>query len=450
MTPTHFTQGDHPMTGALNRRTFLAHSAAATGMLASGYYINGLPAQESKSPNERLNIASVGTVNRAGANLGGVASQNIIALADIDANSLEQAAARYPAANKYRDFRVMLEKEADKLDAVLVSTPDHVHAPAAAMALRFKKHVYCEKPLTHTVFEARTLAELAKKNKLVTQMGTQIHAGDNYRRVVELVQSGAIGPVTEAHVWAGAVYTGGRFTTGTPAPPHVDWDLWLGPAPQRPYSEGCHPFHWRRFWDYGTGSLGDFGCHFMDLAHWALKLKHPTRIAASGPEVDTVSTPAWCIVDYDYPARENMPPVKLTWYDSGKRPERLASLRDADGKPLDWGGGQLFVGTEGMILSDYSRHLLLPADRFAGFKRPEPLIPASIGHHAEWVEAIKSGGSTTCNFDYSGALTEAVLLGTVAYRAGEPLAWDGAQFKITNSARGQQLLHKEYRKGWEL
>ena len=205
----------------------------------------------------------------------------------------------------------MLEKEADKIDAVMVGTPDHTHAPAAAMALRLGKHVYCEKPLTHTVFEARTLANLAKEKKLVTQMGTQIHAGDNYRRVVELIKAGAIGKVTECHVWVTAKYSGGKFTTGTAAPAGLDWDLWLGPAPERPYSEGVHPFDWRKFWDYGTGALGDFGCHYMDLVHWALDLRAPTAVAAEGPPVDPVSSPEWCIAHYEYPARGEQPPVKL-------------------------------------------------------------------------------------------------------------------------------------------
>lgn len=446
------------MAREINRRAFLASGAAATGvavggMLAGGFFVSGLPAAEANSPNGRLRIAAVGTAARAGANLQAVASQDIVALADVDANSLEQAGVRFANATKYRDYRVMLEKEAERIDAVLVGTPDHSHAPAAALALRLKKHVYCEKPLTHTVFEARTLAELAKKNKLVTQMGTQIHAGTNYRRVVELVQSGVIGPVKEAHVWSSAVYTGGQFTTNTPAPAQLDWDLWLGPAPQRPYSEGVHPFHWRRFWDYGTGSLGDFGCHYMDLTHWALQLRNPTKVAALGPAFDPVSTPAWCIVEYEFPARPDlpgvkMPPLKLTWYDSGKRPELLATLKDADGKPLDWNSGQLFVGENGMILSDYSRHVLLPAEKFADFKRPDPFVPDSIGHHEEWVHAIKTGGSTTCNFDYSGSLTETVLLGTVAFRAGEPIEWDTEKLRVTNSERAQQFVHKEYRKGW--
>jgi predicted dehydrogenase len=436
------------MNRAYNRRDFLGQTGA--GMVAAGYFVNPVKAQDSTSPNERLNIAAVGTSGRAGANIREVASQNVVAIADIDAQFLGQAGKRYPAARKYEDFRIMLEKEADRIDAVVVATPDHTHAPAAAMALRLKKHVYCEKPLTHTVHEARVLSELAAKNNLVTQMGTQIHAGDNYRRVVELVQGGAIGDIREVHVWAGAKYTGAKFNTGSPLPSHVNWDLWLGPAMKRPYSTGVHPFKWRSFWDYGTGALGDFGCHYMDLVHWALKLKHPTRISAEGPPVEDVSTPAWTIAHYEYPRRGKMPPVKLTWYDSGKRPALLARLKDSKGNPVTKGSGQLFVGKEGMILSDYSSHRLFPEEKFADFQPPKQTLAPSVGHHREWIDAIKTGGTTTCNFDYSGALTEAVLLGTVAYRSGETIDWDGKQFKANNAPAAQKLLHKEYRKGWTL
>ena len=433
-----------------NRRDFLKRSSAVTGALAMGYFSYPTLASESNSPNERLNIAAIGTMNRAGANIGALADQNIVALADIDANFLDQAGAKFPNARKYRDFRVMLEKEAGAIDAVVIGTADHTHAPAAAMALRLKKHVYCEKPLTHTVFEARTLTQLAKRNNLVTQMGTQIHAGDNYRRVVELIQAGAIGKVTEVHVWSGAKYSDAKFTTDTTSPAHVDWDLWLGPAPERPHSEGCHPFKWRGFWDYGSGALGDLACHHMDLSHWALNLRHPTNISAQGPAPDSVSTPAWCVVEYEYPARDEMPPVKLTWYDSGRRPELLATLKDKEGKPIKWGDGQIFVGSEGIILAGYGHHLLLPEDRFADYKRPDPTIPNSVGHHREWVQAIKTGGPTTCNFDYSGALTEAVLLGTVSYRSGKALEWDSESLQVTNAPEAQALIHKEYRKGWTI
>jgi predicted dehydrogenase len=433
------------------RRRFLSSSAAAAGALTLGAYVNPTPAQQSKSPNERLRIAGVGTTNRAGADLNELSSQEIVALADVDDNNMAKGATRYPQARKYRDFRVMLEKEAGNIDAVMVGTPDHTHAPAAALALRLGKHVYCEKPLTHTVFEARTLANLAKEKKLVTQMGTQIHAGDNYRRVVELIKSGAIGKVTECHVWVPAAYSGGKFTTGTPAPPGLDWNLWLGPAPERPYSEGVHPFQWRKFWDYGTGALGDFGCHYMDLVHWALDLRAPLTVEAEGPPVDSVSAPTWCIARYEYPARGDQPAVKLTWYDSGKQPDIARSLKLGD-KPLGdvYKGAQLFIGSGGMLVSDYTKHHLLPEEKFADFKRPPQTIPKSVGHHREWVDAIKNGGTPLCNFDYSGALTEAVLLGTVAYRSGKRLEWDAANLKVKNSPEAQQLIHKEYRKGWTL
>ncbi len=441
----------------LGRREFLRRSSAAAMALSSQATL--FPAVGSASALEKLNIASIGVHNRAASNLKGVATENIVALADIDSDLLEAAGAKYPNARRYRDYRVMLEKEAENLDAVVVSTPDHSHAPAASMAMKLKKHVYCEKPLAHTIYEARTLAELAAREGLVTQMGTQIHAKENYRFVVELVQSGSIGEVKEVHVWVGADYSGRRLTTGGQQPSHVDWDLWLGPSPSRPYCEsvkedgsviGVHPFNWRWFWDYGTGSLGDFACHWMELPHWALKLMHPSRISAAGPPPLLESTSSGLVVTYEYPARESLPPVTLKWYDGGKKPEILTTLKDAKGEPLDWKSGQLFVGSDGMILSNYSEHMLLPVEKFAGFKPPDPFIPRSIGHHQEWIQAIKSGGTTTCNFDYSGALTEAVLLGVVSYRSGQSLEWDAPSLRITNSAAAQQLIHKDYRKGWTL
>lgn len=435
---------------SIDRRRFLTSSLAVSTAALGGVHGTVGRSRAADSPNEKLNLVACGATARAGANIAGCKSENIIAIADVDSALLEKGAADYKGARLYADFRVMLEKEGDKIDGVIVGTPDHTHAPAAAMALRMKKPVYCEKPLAHTVYETRLLSDLAKANNLVTQMGTQIHAGANYRRVVELIRAGAIGPVTEAHAWASADYSGGKFTTNTQAPASLDWDLWLGPAPQRPYSEGVHPFNWRRFWDYGTGGLGDFGCHFMDLLHWALELRAPTTVHARGPEVDPVSPPNWCIVDYQYPQRGDMPPVKVTWYDGGKRPELLSTLKDPQGKPYDWRGGQLFVGRDGMILSDYGRHVLLPADKFVDYTRPEPSIPDSIGHHQEWLAAIRTGGPTTCNFDYSGALTEAVMLGVVSYRSGEKLQWDAKNLKVTNSEAAQAFVSKEYRKGWEL
>ncbi|MFO0868386.1 MAG: Gfo/Idh/MocA family oxidoreductase [Pirellulales bacterium] len=442
------------MTRRGNRRQFVQGSLATGALVAAGYFVHPVPAADSKSPNERLVLAAVGVTGRAAENIREVSSQQIVALADVDSDLLERGSFRFPYARKYRDFRVLLEKEAEKIDGVIISTADHTHAPAAAMALRLKKHVYCEKPLTHTVFEARQLASLAAQNQLVTQMGTQIHAGENYRRVVEWIRSGAIGKVSAVHVWANARYSQARFTPGTPAPANLDWNLWLGPAPERPYSPDVHPFQWRRFWDYGTGALGDLGCHYIDLAHWALELTHPTRISAEGPPPDPVSAPDWCIVRYEYPARGELPPVVLTWYDGGRRPPQLPelekSLADERGVVPEWASGQLFVGDQGMLLSDYGRHVLLPRERFAGQAPPPQTIPPSVGHHAEWLQAIRTGGPTTCNFQYAGALTEAVLLGVVAFRSGKSLEWDPVAFRLRNAPDAEPLLHTEYRQGWTL
>ena len=446
------------MNSRLNRRMFLAGSALAGSSLAIGFH-SSAAAAESTSTLEKLNLAAIGTANRAGGNIRNVATENIVALADVDQNMLDQAGATYPGSRTYRDWRVMLEQEEDHIDAVLVGTPDHTHAPASAMAMRMKKHLFCEKPLTNTVYESRVLTDLAREHNLVTQLGTNIHAGDNYRRVVELVQGGAIGEVREAHVWVNVHYTGRHLITGNPAPRHLDWDLWLGPTVDRPYCESVaddgqvipiHPKNWRSFWDYGTGGLGDFGCHYVDLVFWALKLAHSTSISATGPTPHVSSATCDLVVKYEFPARDELPPVDVTWYDGDQRPEILASLRRQDGSPLEWRNGQLFVGSEGMLIADYSRHMLLPVDQFADFERPDPSIATSIGHHQEWVHAIKTNGPTMCSFDYSGPLTEAVLLGVASYRSGASIEWDAENLHVTNSPHAQQFIHREYRKGWTL
>lgn len=452
-------QIDRSNSAPVNRRTFLANTAVAGGSLAVGYHANSARAAESKSTLDRLNIAAVGTANQAGSNLKNMSTENIMALSDVDQEFLDQAGAEYPQARKYRDWRVMLEKEEKNIDAVMVGTPDHTHAPAAAMAMRMNKHVFCEKPLTHTVYESRVLADLARQNNLITQLGTNIHAGDNYRRVVELIQSGSIGEVRETHVWVNVDYSGRHLITGTPAPSHVDWDLWLGPTATRPYCESAdrnggviplHPRNWRYIWDYGTGGLGDFGCHYMDLVHWALKLKYPNKVSATGPTPRQIGCTAGLVVNYEYPARGSLPPVTLTWHDGGKQPAVLSTLKNSDGSPLSWPNGQLFIGSEGMVISNYHRHMLLPVDRFSDFQRPEPFIPKSIGHHQEWVHAVKSGSPATCDFGYSGPLTEAVLLGVVSYRSGQTIEWDATNLKVKNAPHAQQYIHKEYRQGWTL
>jgi predicted dehydrogenase len=424
----------------LTRRTFLRSTALA----GAGVFFIGRGGQAQPAHN-KLNIGIVGVANRAGENLRGVSGENIVALCDVDANFLEAAAANHPGAAKYRDFRKMIER--NDLDAVVVSTTDHVHAVATAAALKTGRHVYCEKPLTHTVSEARAVAELARQHKRVTQMGTQIHAGENYRRVVELIQAGAIGPVREVHNWVGAVWSGqNQAAEPAPVPAHLDWDLWLGPATERPYSPAYHPARWRGYWAFGGGAMSDMACHHMDLPFWALGLRHPLTVQAEGPEVHPDFAPHWLVVRYEYPARGAQPPLKLTWYNGGKRPEQI------EGEKLKRfaGGGTLFVGDQGMLVSNYDAHLLLPEDKFADYKRPEPTIPKSIGHHAEWIQACKTGGPTTCNFDYAGALTEAVLLGNVSFRSGKRLEWDPKELRAKNAPAATQYIQHHYRKNWSL
>jgi len=432
------------MSKRLSRRRMLRSTAlAGVGIWTSGRIGLG----EAKSPNEKLNIAAIGVGGRGGSDLNACASENIVALCDVDGRRAAKNFQRYAKAKKFKDYRKMLDAVEKQIDAVVVGTPDHTHAGPSAMAMRMGKHCYCEKPLTHSVYETRVLTELANKNKLATQLGTQIHAGSNYRRVVELVQSGAIGPIGEVHVWFGGGRGGKDRPKDTPpVPPELDWDLWLGPAPYRPYHPCYVPGNWRSWWDFGNGSLGDFGCHYMDLPFWALKLRYPTNIEAEGGPVHPETTAPVLTVRYKFPARGDLPPVKLTWYNGGKnRP----AIIEKNGLP-GFGSCVLFVGQKGMLQANYGKRALLPEAKFADFKPPEPTIPDSIGHHKEWILACKTGGPTTCNFDYSGPLTEAVLLGNVAYRAGKKLVWEPAKLKAADCPEADRFIKREYRKGWTL
>ena len=393
---------------------------------------------------DKLNVGVIGVANRGRDNLDGVSGENIVALCDVDEKLRETASAKLPSAKLYTDYREMIGRE--DLDAVVVSTADHNHAPAALAAMNKGLHVYCEKPLAHSVWEARKMAEAARRKRVVTQMGTQIHATANYRRVVELVQSGAIGTVSEAHCWVGRQYTAPERPSETPPVPNgLHWDLWLGPAPETPYNPAYHPFYWRRFWLFGGGTLGDMGCHHMDLPYWALGLEHPLTVEAEGPPVSDFAAAEWMVVRYAYPPNGSRPGVNLTWYHGGKRPEHFAR-----GLLPQWGDGTLFVGDKGMLLADYGRHLLLPAKDFTGFQPPTPTIPDSIGHHQEWIQAIKTGGKPTCHFEYGGMLTEAVLLGNVAFRAGKKLEWDPKRLRARGCPDASPLIKPEFRKGWGL
>jgi predicted dehydrogenase len=418
------------------RRELLTAGAAFVG-------VNAIPPRF-RSSWETLNIGVVGVANRANANLVGVSGENIAALCDIDEGFLAGAAKRFPKAKIYHDYREMFDKE--KLDAAVVSTADHNHAPATMRALARGLHVYCEKPLSHTVEEARAVAELAAKEGVATQMGTQIHATGNYRRVVELIRAGAIGSVREVHVACGKGWGGNGKPQGEhEIPANLRWDLWLGPASERAYNKGYHPASWRRYWDFGGGTMSDMACHLMDLPFWALELRHPTKVAARGQEPDDYSAPHGLEVRFEFPERDERAACALTWYDGNRKPTGMAE----NGLP-DKGFGVLFVGEEGNLFADYGSYRLMPEEKFADYEVPERSIPDSIGHHAEWIKACKEGTPTTCNFDYSGALTEAVLLGSVAYRSQTDILWDAQALRATNCAKAEEFVRKEYREGWSL
>lgn len=429
----------------LHRRRFLQNTTIAGVASLTGGVWSATATAETTAANGKLNIACIGTANRAAADVNGVKGENIVALVDVDKNYLDRAAKQFPDARTYADYREMIETEADKIDAVVVGTADHHHAPASIRAIRAGKHVYCEKPLTHTVEESRIIAEAAKEAGVATQLGTQIHAQDNYRRVVEIVQSGALGDVKEVHVWVGKGWGGGeRPEKGQEPPATLSWDLWLGPAPVRPFAAGrYHPAQWRRWWDFGQGTLGDMACHYMDLPFWALKLRHPISCAAEGPEVHPETCPLGLIVRYEFPKRDGLAACNVTWYDGNLIPKEVAGERVP-------GAGVMFVGTEGKMFADYGRYRLFPEDKFKNFSPPPKTIADSIGHHAEWIKACKDGSPTTCNFDYSGALTESVLLGNVAFRTGRPLEWDAANLKAINCPEADKFIGKEYRAGWEV
>ncbi|MBD3267554.1 gfo/Idh/MocA family oxidoreductase [bacterium] len=447
----------NPLPQGISRRRFIHQSAAV------GAAILGCPAiVRGRNLNDKLNIAGIGVGGRGRSNLNSVSSENIVLLCDVNQDSVAKAAETFPKARKVRDFRKVYDF-ADSFDAVVVSTCEHTHAFATLPALQLGKHVYCEKPLTHNVWEARLIRETYENTTVATQMGTQIHAGNNYRRVVELIQSGAIGDVSEVHVWVSRAWgwheteeackkakdivcVQERPIEADPIPPGLDWDLWIGPAPMRPFNNVYVPGpKWYRWWDFGNGTMSDLGSHWIDLPFWALNLDYPVTIEAFGPPVNEEIAPASMHVTYTYGARGDRPPLKLTWYQGTHKPEIWSK-----GAIPKWGNGVLFIGDKGMVLSDYGKHVLLPEKEFKDFERPEPYIPPSKGHHAEWIHACKTGAPTTCNFEYAGWLTEANHLGNVAYRAGEKLEWDPKQLRASHTTSANRFIKREYRKGWKL
>lgn len=433
----------------LSRRRFLQQSAAASAGLA---FAGPLAAEENKSsPHEKLNIAVIGVNGRGGANLAGVASENLVALVDVDETRIGKAVESFPKAKILKDYRKLLDQP-NLFDAVVISTPDHHHAFAAIPALQLGKHVYCEKPLAHSVAEVRLMRQAAARSKSVTQMGTQVHAGDNYRRVVELVQSGAIGPVRRVDVWCSKRPTPGfRAAADAKPPAGLDYELWLGPAPYRPYHKTHLHFDWRWWWDFGGGMLADMACHFIDLPYWALGLRSPSRVEAVGQVTykGDNDVPDLMKVEFDYPARGEQPPVTVTWYHGVQGPSLTGAAVTMPTYP-GFGSGVLFHGEKGQLVADYGHFKLLPEDHFKEFQAPQPTLARSIGHHKEWIEACKGRGRALCSFDYGGAMTEAVLLGNVAYRSGKKLEWDEQSGRVLNAADANQYLQREYRKGWKL
>jgi predicted dehydrogenase len=450
-----------PFRAKTSRRSFLVNSGAfATALTIVPRHV--LAGAGQTSPNSKLNLAVIGAGGRGADDLEDLKSENIVALCDVDWDRAAKTFEQFPKAAKHRDFRVMLEKEKG-IDAVLVATPDHTHAIASITAIKLGKHVYCEKPLTRTVAEARAVAKAAREAKVATQMGNQGMAFEGNRLLNEWIWDGAIGPVREAHVWSDRPTHRGKMPlwwaqgverpSDSPAvPATLDWDLWLGPAPWRPYHPAYVPFKWRGWWDFGSGGLGDMGIHNLAPVFSALKLGAPESVHASSTPVFKETIPLASTVHYQFPARGDMPPVKVHWYDGGLLPPRPDELEE--GRDLDREDGIILIGDKGKILvtgwgGEHPR--LLPESRNKEYQRPPKTLPRSIGHHKEWIEACKTGSSTRSNFEFAGPLTEAVLLGSVCIqRGGEELAWDSAGMKVTNVPEANELLHYKYRPGWSL
>jgi predicted dehydrogenase len=448
-----------------SRRQFLqATAAAGIGFWAAG----GLQSQAKPGPNDRLNVAFIGAGGRAAGNLWRDSdavskTENIVALCDVDQQRSAEARKLFPKAPFFEDFRVMLEKQKD-IDAVVVSTPDHTHAVASIMAMKMGKHCYCEKPLTHDVYEARQMKIVAAKHKVATQMGNQGTSGNGLRTNVEIIRSGAIGEVREVHVWTNRPIwpqNMARPKGSEPVPKTLQWDLWLGTAANRPFHHGNAkpegrgtylPFTWRGWWDFGTGALGDMACHTMNMPYMALRLGAPTSVSADldpkGSTHMSETAPMGVTVTYEFPARGDLPACRLYWYERRQPPMDLFRGQ----KPT--ASGSLLIGSKGTLYSSADNgqnHVLLPVASFKDYQPPKPTLPRSPGHHAEWIRACKGGAPAMSNFvDYAGPLTEMVLLGNVAMRVGKRIVWDADKLRCVDCAAADQYLRREYRKGWSL
>ena len=434
------------------RRTFLKQAAAGAAVPLI------LPRLSlANPPSGKVQHAAIGVMGKGRSDLAEINNSgkvDVVALCDIDENNLNTVAQAFPKARLYRDWREMFDKEADKIDSVDIATPDHIHAPAAMTAIRLGKHVYCEKPLTHEVHEARRLTLMARKKGVATQMGIQIHSHDFYRTAVTWLKEGAIGKVKEWHSWCAASYSTAdkvRPAGEDPIPPNVDWDLWLGVAPYRPYkSDVYHPFKWRCWRDFGGGATGDFGCHIFDPVFTALGIGAPLNITSQVECVSEEVWPAWAIYDYEFPGTELTTgrTIKATWNDGGKKPDKNLS-KDL---PKDYelpNSGSMLIGEEGtMIIPHVGKPLLFPVEKFKSYPEPE-LQP--LNHYHEFVEACLGNTVAGANFDFAGPLTEAVLVGNIASRfPGKKLEWNAKYMRFPNCVEANKYVRRRYRKGWKV
>ena len=445
--------------GTMTRRDFINRATVTVGLTA----LAGSPLR-AQSANNKLNIAVIGAGGRGRSNIKGCADENIVALCDVDFKRAGESFEKYPKARRFKDYRVMLDKMEKEIDAVVIATPDHTHAVATMDAMRRGKHVYTEKPLTHTIWEARQLTEAARKYKVATQMGNQGHSREGARLTVEWIRAGVIGQVREVHCWSDRPQRGTRFDgvmywpqgvserpqDKPPVPETLDWDLWLGPAPHRDYHPGYVPFNWRGWWDFGTGALGDMGCHIIDHPYWALKLGYPDSVESSSTHINSETAPLASIITYDFPARKGLPPVRMYWYDGGLRPPCPVELEPQSKLTVD---GVLYVGDRGKIMhkSHGGTPMLIPLSRMRGFQKPDKTLPRiKGGHQQNWIDACKGGEPACANFEYSGPMTEVVLLGNLALRSKGRLMWDGPNMRVTNNDEANQFVQREYRQGWTL
>ena len=438
----------------LNRRAFLAGAATATAFTVVPRHVLGGPAQD--APSNKLNIAGVGLNGMGSGDVANCASENIVALCDVDKHVLEREAKKYPKAQLHTDFRKMLETQKN-IDAVIVATPDHNHAVVSITAMKMGKHLHCQKPLTHSVYEARQMAKVAREAKVATQMGNQGQAGEGPRLIAEYIACGAIGTVREIHAWSNRnpmiSPRGIPRPQDTPAvPAHIDWNLWVGPSPMRPYHPCYHPFAWRGWWDFGTGCLGDIGCHELSPAFKALKLSgHPSTIESSSAnhqmskEVVRETAPVASITRWTFPADGDRAPLTITWWDGGLKPPRPDELEA--GRSFGNDDGLYIVGDKGKLLG----HRPIPEARAKEIGKPPQVLARSPGHYKEWIEACKGGKPAGSNFvDHAAHLAEVVLLGNIAIRTEEKLAWDGEKMRFTNCDAANAYLNPPYREGWTL